>query len=170
MLMPASHLFQLVQRFWIASPKVLAARGALRLRAHLRTVSDDRSKMLRIFQPLESLMYTMCLINYRPCSAALGPTLSSSLTTTSCFSTSSRRFNFSGSPSAMMSSPCSLKAVIDLVTYLECCISCFFENSLHVFRASLVSFATCIPLFLHHAAGTSQSARPLAAVHARTQR
>ena len=25
-----------------------------------------------------------------------------------------------------------LKAVIDLVTYLECCMSCFFENSFHV--------------------------------------
>ena len=49
------HLFQLVQRFWIAFPKVLAAWGALWLRAHLGTVSDDRSKMLRIFQPLEYL-------------------------------------------------------------------------------------------------------------------
>ena len=26
-----------------------------------------------------------------------------------------------------------LKAMIDLVTFLECCVSCFFENSLHVF-------------------------------------
>ena len=49
------HLFQLVQRCRIASPKVLATRGALWLRAHFRTVSDDRSKMLRIFQPLESV-------------------------------------------------------------------------------------------------------------------
>ena len=49
------HLFQLVQLLWIAFPEVLATWGTLWLRAHLGTVSDDRSKMLRIFQPLESL-------------------------------------------------------------------------------------------------------------------
>ena len=53
--------------------------------------------MLRIFQPLEScqLIYTMCLFRYCPCSAALGPILSSTLTTTSRLSASSRRSNFS---------------------------------------------------------------------------
>ena len=48
------HLFQLVQRFWIALPEVLATWRTLWLRAHLGTVSDDRSKMLRIFQPFEN--------------------------------------------------------------------------------------------------------------------
>ena len=110
------HLFQLVQRFWIAFPEVLATWRTLWLRAHLGTVSDYRSKMLRIFQPLESrpLTYTMCLFRYWPCSAALGPTLSSTLTTTNYFSTSSRRSNFSRSPCAMMSSP--WMAVIESVS------------------------------------------------------
>ena len=47
----------------------------------------------------------MCLFRYRLCSTAPGPTLSSTLTTTKRFSTSSRRFSSLGSPSAMMSSP-----------------------------------------------------------------
>ena len=184
------HLFHLVQRFWIGSPRGPCwTQGALRLRAHLGTVSDDRSKMFRIFQPLESLTVhcTRCVSSstvHR--SAALGPTLSSTLAATNCFSTSSGRSNFSGSPSAMMSSPWIAahrvrhKAVIDLVTHLECCVSCFFENSLHVSwkrrDARLVpcNWSFHLPhvsrFFLDHAADTSQSTRPLAAVHARTQR
>ena len=43
------HHFQLVQRFWIAFPEVLATWGTLWLRAHLGTVSDARRKKLRSF-------------------------------------------------------------------------------------------------------------------------
>ena len=51
------HLFQLVERFWVTFPETLAAQGALRLCACHGTVYDDRSKVFRIFQPLESLFF-----------------------------------------------------------------------------------------------------------------
>ena len=47
LLIQLSFLFQHVQ-LWIASPEVLATLGALWLPADLGTVSDDRSKMLRV--------------------------------------------------------------------------------------------------------------------------
>ena len=49
------HLFQLVQRFWIAFPEVLATWGTLWLRDHFGPVSDDHNKMLWILQLLKSL-------------------------------------------------------------------------------------------------------------------
>ena len=135
------HLFQLVQRFWITCPKVLAARGALWLRAHLRRVSDDRSKMLRIFQPPESLTVDVHDVSLQV------------LSMFSCSWSNSVKYlyhdqllqyliqtiQFLGFSLGddVVAIDCShrvrLKAVRDLVTYLECYISCFFENSLHVF-------------------------------------
>ena len=52
------HLFQLVQYFWIGFPEVFATRGALWLRTHLWTVSNDRNNVLRIFQPSPVRQYT----------------------------------------------------------------------------------------------------------------
>ena len=87
--------------------EILAARGALRHCTNLETVSDDRSKVFRIFQSLESLPFVvhdvpLQVLSVFHCSWSV---LSSTWTTTFRFSTSSTRFNFSGSPYAMMSSP-----------------------------------------------------------------
>ena len=130
-------VLQLVQRFWVTLPEILAARGALRLRTCLGTVSDDRSKVFRIFPPLESQSFDVHDV---------------SLQVPSVFhcswSDSVKHFDndqmlqylvraiqplglsFSDDVVAMeCSHRVRLKAVVYLVTYLECCISCFTENA-----------------------------------------
>ena len=130
------HLFQLVQRFWIAS----APRGPL-LPGELCGFAPTLERFLTIAaRCLRSsshsnpcpLMYTMCLFRCCPCSAALGPTRT--LTTTKLLQYSIQTIQFLGFSfrDDAVAVDCShrvrLKAVINLVTYLECCIPCFFEN------------------------------------------
>ena len=86
------HLFHpFVQRFWIAFPEVFAT---WELCGFAPTLERFLMIAARCFESSGHsnpcpLMSMMCLFKYCPCPAALGPTLSSTLTTTNCFSTSS---------------------------------------------------------------------------------
>ena len=134
------HVLQLVQRFSVTLPEILAARGALRLRTCLGTVSDDRSKVLRIFQPLESLSFDVHDVSLQVPSVfdcswsdSVKHFDNDQLHQNLIRVIQLLKLSFSDDVVAMdCSRRVRLKAAAYKVTYLECCIACFSKNASHV--------------------------------------